>query len=108
MEPDDAPIDEDARGPGAGVDEDRAVRRVDRVDDESVGGRIPREHEVRGPACKVRGGAIQVADDAGIGRAFEREDGVIGAGVDVVGFEVKVVERWVGRGEDAGFELEGL
>ena len=108
MEPDDAPIDEDARGPGPGVDEDRAVRRVDRVDDESVRGGIPREHEVRGPVRKVRGGAVQVADDAGIGRALGREDGVVGAGVDVVGFEVEIVERRVGRGEDAGFELEGL
>ncbi len=89
---DDTLINEDARGPIASVDEDRIVRSIDRIDDESVRGRIEIEQEIRVLFCEICGGAVQVADDAGIGGTFGRKDSVVGARVDVVGFEVEVVE----------------
>ena len=60
-------IDEDARGPIPGIDEDRVVRCVHRVDNESVGVRVGFEQEIRVFVCKIRGSAIQVANDARIG-----------------------------------------
>lgn len=106
---DDTLIDEDARGSIPGIDEDRIVRCVDRIDDESVGEVVAAtEQEVRVLVRKVCGGAVQVADKAGVGGGLGRKDGVIGARVDVVGFEVEVVEGWIGVRDDEGLELEGL
>lgn len=38
-------VDEDARGPVPGIDEDRVVRSIDRVNDESVGSSVQVEPE---------------------------------------------------------------
>lgn len=89
---DDTLTDEDARGAIPSVDEDRVVRRVDRIDDETVGEIRASEQQVRVLVREVRGGAVQIDGDAGIGGGLGRKDGVVGAGVDVVGFEVEVVE----------------
>lgn len=89
---DDTLIDEDARGPIPGIDEDRIVRSVDRIDDESVGGRIGIEQEIGISVCKICRGAIQVADDARVGSGFGGKDGVVGAREYMIWFEVEVVK----------------
>ena len=102
---DHALIDENPLGPIPCIDEDGVDRRVDRVDDEAVG-EVEVEEEIRVLGGEIR--AVQVADDSGVPGALGREDGVVGAGIDVVGLKVEVVEGGIWRGEDAGLELEGL
>ena len=102
---DDALIIEEARGSVADIDEDRIVRSIDGFDDKSVR-RILKEQQIRVVVRKIRCGAIQVADDT-IGGIGVRKDGIAVAGGYMVGSEVEVVKRWVGRGEDERLESEG-
>ena len=89
---DDTLINEDACGPVSDIDEDRIVRSIDRVNDESVGGRTKIEQKIRVFVCEIGGGAVQVADDTRINGRFGGKDSVIGGRIDVVGFEVEIVE----------------
>ena len=89
---DDTLIDKDTRGPVPGIDKDRIVRSVDRINDEPIWCRIEIEQEICVLVCKIFSRAIQVANDAEIGRGFRRKDGIIRARVYMIGFKVEIAK----------------
>lgn len=57
---------------------------------------------------EFRSCAIERTDEARVFGSLGTQDRVIERRVDMIGFEIETLEGGVGRGEDAGFELERL
>ena len=88
------------------VDQNRVIRCVELIDDESIWAGAEVKQQISVFIHKIGRGAVQMADDAGVLRGFGKEKGIVVGGADMVGFKIEAFESRVWLSEDMGLELE--